>query len=78
VVSESEPTEEGQRMWIDYDDGHSGGYPHECDRDGMYEVTTNRRSWRVRAATPEDALVRIPGALTARFMFPARLAADGV
>lgn len=19
-------------MWIDYDDGHAGGYPHECER----------------------------------------------
>lgn len=19
-------------MWIDHDDGHSGGYPHECNR----------------------------------------------
>lgn len=21
-----------KRMWIDYDDGHAGGYPHECER----------------------------------------------
>lgn len=19
-------------IWVDYDDGHAGGYPHECDR----------------------------------------------
>lgn len=19
-------------VWIDYDDGHAGGYPHECNR----------------------------------------------
>jgi hypothetical protein len=19
-------------VWIDYDDGHAGGYPHECER----------------------------------------------
>ena len=20
------------KVWIDHDDGHAGGYPHECDR----------------------------------------------
>jgi hypothetical protein len=20
------------KVWVDYDDGHAGGYPHECDR----------------------------------------------
>lgn len=32
-------------MWVDYDDGHTGGYPHECAEPVMREVERRAANW---------------------------------
>lgn len=32
AILRPEPAAPTEKVWIDYDDGHAGGYPHECER----------------------------------------------
>lgn len=63
-------------VWVDYDDGHAGGYPHECDEPLLKQpepcVCGHRCRWRVETEPTQleiDLELLLPNGKASRLEF---------